>query len=246
MTQDHIIDNCKKIIAMYEQGLLGNYEPTESIAPDFATNEERLVYYTLPMALNYRRPSVQLWNAAKATWLDPNTKVCFDLRRTTLPDELTQLLSIYKLSMQPTRHPLIWRKIVAVLHDEWGSVEQLLESVQFDFLKLRDIVQITYKKQFPYLSGPKLFNFWCYILGVYCHVEFKNKEYIDIAVDSHIRRASGILRVISEYEQEHFDAYAIAARWRKLLKDSDIAPVDLNVPLWFWSRSNFLYSDTLI
>ena len=232
---------------MYTQGMFGDYAPTETIAPAFNSSEERLRYYTLPMALNYRRPSLQLWTAAKKTFEDIDTRDCFDIHSVAvLPidsADLGRALSKYKLSMQPSRHPVIWSKIATVIDTEWGSIENLFESVNYDFLKLRELVQITYKKQFPYLSGPKLFNFWCYILGVYCAVDFKNKAHIDIAVDSHIRRASKVLGLISEKEQDSFDANAIANRWRTLLVDSDIAPVDLNVPLWFWSRAGFLGLD---
>lgn len=234
---------------MYEDGVFGDYAPAESIAPDFADYEERLIYYTLPMALNYRRPSFQLWSAAKESYLDPQAKPYFNLKFiANLPSgspELQHALSIHKLAMQPTRHPVIWYTIASIISTEWGSIEGLLQATHYDFLELRDLVQERYKKHFPYLSGPKLFNFWCYILGVYCQVDFKNKHAIDIAVDSHIRRASVVLGVVSEQEVQHLSVAAIADRWRKTLGNSEIAPVDLNVPLWFWSRSGFVEIDRL-
>ena len=234
---------------MYESGVFGDYAPTESIAPAFSNQEDRLVYYTLPMALNYRRPSFQLWTAAKQTFLDPETQKSFNLQLVAQSNEgaveLSQMLSRYKLSLQPSRHPVIWYKISRVIVEEAGSLQSLLKNVNYDYLALRDFVQVTHKKQFPYLSGPKLFNFWCYILGEYCGVDFHNKECIDIAVDSHIRRASNILGITTNEESQKLSPETIAKRWRDALSGSTIAPVDLNVPLWYWSRANFVGAENL-
>lgn len=228
---------------MYKSGLFGDYAPTESIAPKFSDNEDRLIYYTLPMALNYRRPSIQLWTAAKQSYLDPETKQCFDLQFVSGlnegSDELNLLLARYKLSLQPSRHPIMWHKISSVIIEEAGSIGGLLSSVDYDFLKLRDFVQVKHKKRFPYLSGPKLFNFWCYILAEYCEVDFLHKEHIDIAVDSHIRRASSAIGLITDLEMDNLSTELIAQKWREALHGSALAPVDLNVPLWYWSRAKF-------
>ena len=242
-----IIESCLVLQQAYIDGKLGTYAPAEATAPQFRSNEDRLVYYTLPMALNYRRPSHQLWEAARLTYEDDATAYVFDLHR--LPSNLhdtTQVqesLTTHKLALQPTRHTVNWCTIGNVISRKWNSMEGLLLAVDYDFLKLRDTVRTTYKKQFPYLSGPKLFNFWCYILAEYGGVTFVNKQYIDIAIDSHNKHASVALGVITQQEYSTLSAEAIADRWREILDGSSIAPTDLNVPLWYWSRDSFRFRD---
>ena len=245
-----IIESCLALQQAYIEGKLGTYAPAEATAPQFRSNEDRLVYYTLPMALNYRRPSHQLWEAAKLTYEDDATAYVFDLHQ--LPSDphgtgqLQESLMAHRLALQPTRHTINWYTIGNVIRHEWKSVESLLSAVDYDFLKLRDTVRITYKKQFPYLSGPKLFNFWCYILAEYGGVAFTNKQYIDIAIDSHNKRASVALGVITQQEHDTLSAEAIADRWREILDGSPIAPTDLNVPLWYWSRDSFRFRDGIV
>ena len=239
-----VVASCKSIIAAYENGLLGDYAPAESIAPESSSDEAQLVYYTLPMSLNYRRPSHQLWEAAKTTFLDPDTRVVFDLTSVANAgeDELRTMLVKHRLAMQPQRHTLNWLTIAGAIHKNWETVGGLLEATNHDFLQLKDTVQKTYKRSFPYLSGPKLFNFWCFTLANYCNIDFDNKEYIDIAVDSHIRRGSAVLGLINTQEATALPAEDIAGRWRTALAGSDIAPTDLVVPLWYWSRDKFKFT----
>lgn len=245
MTDSPVVASCRSIIDAYNRGLLGTYAPAESIAPKFHDQEGWLRYYTLPMAINYRRPSEQLWNAAKASYLDEATSQLFDLPfvMNASLEEVRHLLSIHKLAMQPTTHTAIWKTISTTIHTEWGGVTGLLEAVDYDFLRLKETVQRTHKKGFPYLSGPKIFNFWSYILTTRCDVDFKHKEYIDIAIDGHIKRSSIELGVITPEEAQSLPSEQIAARWRRLLQTSDFTPVDLNIPLWYWSRDKFQFKE---
>lgn len=239
-----IVSSCKSIITAYEAGLLGGYGPAESTAPDFPSKEGRFIYYTLPMSLNYRRPSHQLWQAAKDTFLDPATQPVFDIVAVAnmSEDNLRPLLTRHSLALQPQRHTLNWRTIATAIQT-FGSIEAMLKTAHYDFLEFKQLVQKTYKRSFPYLSGPKLFNFWCFILASYCEVAFTNKDYIDIAVDSHIRRSSALLGVITAAEMPILPAEHIATRWREVLKSSDVAPTDLNVPLWYWSRDKYRFQE---
>lgn len=201
------------------------------------------MYFTLPMSLNYRRNSDQLWAAMAKSYADPSTCDTFSIAEAaTLPVEaLAEKLLKYKMGMQPTRHTQNWHVIARTIYTNWGSLSGLLKAVDFDFLKLREVVQKRHKAGFPYLAGPKLFNYWCYILVTKCDVPLRNREYIDIAVDTHVARSSVALGVVTQDEADRLTREAIAERWRQLLTDTELAPVDLNVPLWFWSRDGFKY-----
>ena len=239
-----LVATCEKLVAAYHSGELGICDLPEDIAPNFADDHAaQLTYFTLPMALNYRRNSTQLWKATFATYEDSETRDIFSIpfsAQLSL-EETREYLLKYKVAMQPTRHTLSWHVISQTIYQNWGSIENMLASVDYDYLKLKELVQKTYRKGFPYLAGPKLFNYWCFILGEKCGIELKHKEYIDIAVDSHVLRCSIKLGVIGESQADKLSREQIAAIWRERLTDSSVAPTDLNVPLWFWSRNGFVF-----
>ena len=117
----------------------------------------------------------------------------------------------------------------------------MLSACNNDFLLLRELVQGKMKKGFPYLSGPKIFNYWSFILSTYAQVPLQNKQYIDIAPDTHVIQCSVKLGVISAEEAESLPREKISLRWREVLSGSGIDPIDLHSPLWFWSRAGFVY-----
>lgn len=235
--------NCLELCRAYRNGELGNQIMPEDSHPKFSNNEERLVYFTLPMSLNYQRNSYKLWEAAKQSFEDKITQPIFLIDDVSLMshDELRLLLIRYKVGLQPNKHTDTWHRIAAVIAKQWGSIENMLSSVDYDFLKLQKLVQITYKKDFPYLSGPKIFHYWSYILGEYCDVVLKNKEYIQIAPDTHVIKCSILLGVITKDESLKMKRDDISARWREILKGTKLSPIDMHSPLWFWSKNNFSY-----
>ena len=105
----------------------------------------------------------------------------------------------------------------------------------------KNIIQQDYKKGFPYLSGPKIFNYWSFILGEYGKVKLHNREYIEIAPDTHITQCSVLLGVITQNEADNLSKDEVSEKWRKLLIGSGITPIEMHSPLWFWSRNGFLY-----
>lgn len=220
----------------------------EDSSPRFTKDqtEERLVYFTLPMALNYQRNSYKLWEGALQTWNNPTTRVVFSIQESaSLPTEvLRDHLLRYKVALQPNKHIITWQTLARTINDNWGSIGSLLNAADRDFLKLRDIIQGTHKKSFPYLSGPKIFNYWSYILGEYGGVSLANREFIEIAPDTHIIKGSVRLGVIKPKEATTLSRDEISQRWRALLEGTGIAPIDLHSPLWFWSRSGFAFEPT--
>ncbi len=237
--------NCKKLLEAYKTGKLGQTKMPEDSNPNFDDDqiEMRLAYFTLPMALNYQRDSYKLWESALKTWQDTEARKVFDVLEVSKmsDEELRSHLIKYKVALQPNKHISTWKKIATVIADEWGSFTKFIESTDEDFLVLKDIVQNKHKKKFPYLSGPKIFNYWSFILGEYGNVQLKNKEYIEIAPDTHITQCSVILGVITENESKKLSKDQISEKWRILLKNNDIAPIEMHPPLWFWSRNGFQF-----
>lgn len=215
----------------------------EDTHPEFANVEERLSYFTLPMSLNYQRNSYGLWEAADKAFSDDTTRPMFSVDAVAMmsQDELRPLLTKHKVALQPNKHTNTWHKIASIIANEWGSIEKMLESTEYDFLKLQVLVQKTFKKDFPYLSGPKIFHYWSYILGEYCGILLANKEYIQIAPDTHVIQCSIILGVLTEQEAKAMKRDDISERWREVLKGTGLSPIDMHSPLWFWSKNNFTY-----
>ena len=234
---NNLHQNCKKLIDAHRTGKLGQTKMPEDSNPSFSDSqmEIRLAYFTLPMALNYQRDSYRLWESALKTWGDEETRKVFDVELVSKmsDDELRKLLLKYKLALQPNKH--------IATFEQWGTFSAFIKSTNGDFLVLKDLVQNKYKKGFPYLSGPKIFNYWSFIVCEYGKVLFKNKQYIEIAPDTHITQCSILLNVITEDEARSLSKDEISERWRKLLEGSNIVPIEMHPPLWFWSRNGFIY-----
>jgi hypothetical protein len=215
----------------------------EDVHPEFMHDEERLTYFTLPMALNYQRNSYALREAATKTYEDKETKRVFDIDQSAkaLSADLQQAFAAF--NNPSIDHRLV--KIVFAIVDRVAicllGCSAILYLPNYDFLQLQQFVQKDYKKWFPYLSGPKIFHYWSYILGEYCDIVLTNKEYIEIAPDTHVLQCSVKLWVLTEDGASSLSRDQISQRRREKLAWSGINPIDMHSPLWFWSRNGFAY-----
>lgn len=149
----------------------------------------------------------------------------------------------HRVALQPNRHPEIWQRVSEGItrSSPSGDVIGLIESVQFDIAALKNIIQITRKAEFPYLSGPKIFNYWLYVLERYACIRWKSRELITIAPDTHILKATvklGLCAAEVLHGSAH-DRQAVAEAWETALMGSGLAPIDVHTPLWLWSRAGF-------
>jgi hypothetical protein len=241
----NLILDCRKLITAHKTGKLGQTKMPEDSNPSFTDcqTEMRLAYFTLPMALNYQRNSYKLWESALKTWEDRETRKVFNasLVSRMSDEQLRKRLLKYKLALQPNKHISTWKTIAQTVTKEWGSFSKFIEASNGDFLLLKYLVQNKYKRQFPYLSGPKIFNYWAFILGEYGKVSIKNKEHINIAPDTHIIQCSILLGVINKDQAKKLSRDKISEKWKVLLNGSDITPIEMHSPLWFWSRNGFSF-----
>lgn len=86
-----------------------------------------------------------------------------------------------------------------------------------------------------------LFFLLTFLLGEYGKVKLNNREYIEIAPDTHITQCSVLLGVITQDEADNLSKDEVSEKWRNLLKGSGITPIEMHPPLWFWSRNGFIY-----
>lgn len=232
------------LIHAWKTGGLGGSHMPEDAAPTLPDDEERARFFTLPMALNYQRNSYRLWESAAALYNSDDGKRCFDPFSVGEMDdeELREMLVGYRVALQPNRHVAIWRQVSETLAEGYsGSVLELIEVCGRSVGALSETIQVRERSGFPYLAGPKIFNYWLYVMEQYVAVEFVDRELISVAPDTHVVQATIRLGIVPGNTRTSARAQEIVAlAWRDALRPLDMAPIDIHTPLWLWSRGGFV------
>lgn len=244
MNKIDILNDINSLYSMYKKGELGGEVMPEDCNPHLNKEcRENYLYFTLPMALNYQRNSYKLWEGAKLTYEDKNTNFVFDpsevIKRTF--DEVQYALTKYKVALQKQKQTEIWIKLCSTIVNLFdGDIRKLFDIFDKDVNKIREFIQVKSKKDFPYLSGTKICNYWLYVLYQYTDMKYKNIEYLTVAPDTHVVKATHKLGLISDAELNKSNVQEIVIdRWNKLLKNTKYMPIDIHTPLWLWSRNGF-------
>lgn len=232
------LERVKKLLAYYEQGAIPTLAQHE-VHPDVPLNSrENYLYFTLPVCINFQRNSPAMWASALKTWEDEKTRYLFfpeklaDVPIERVRDDLLK----HRLGLQPNKHTLIWTTIARTFFQYYDSdPRKLIAEADNDAGKLITQLQKTHKKRFPYLSGPKLSNYWPYILSHYTDVQFANPQEISIIPDTHVIQSSVVLGLVPPGAS----SAQVEIAWKFLLKDSGINPSRVHPALWNWSRNKF-------
>lgn len=243
MDRNDILIKVKKLVQLYREGYLGGEKMPEDENPRLEkASRENYMYFTLPMALNYQRNSYTLWECANRMYSDMNARAVFDSRNVcSMPDELLRKnLVDYKVAIQPNKQPLVWKKLCETIEDKFdGDIRNLFTMNDFSVKKIKDHIQCN-KKDFPYLGGNKILNYWLHVIEKYTDMEYTDRENITVAPDTHVIQASQRLGIVSEAEAKMSNVQTVLAeRWRDLLEGTDLKPIDLHTPMWLWSRGKF-------
>jgi hypothetical protein len=232
------LNRVKKLLAYFEQGLIPTLAQHE-VNPGLPLNSrENYLYFTLPVCINFQRSSPAMWAAALATYNDPATQYLFlpEKLAATPIEKIRADLTKHKLALQPNKHVLIWTTIAKTLHDFYNDdPRQIIAQTHGDAGELINHLQKTYRARFPYLSGPKLSNYWPYILSKYTDVKFKNAHQISVIPDTHVIQSSVVLGLVGEGATP----LQVELAWKELLQGSGIAPTTMHTVLWNWSRNKF-------
>lgn len=232
------LEKVKRLLALYEQGLIPTLAQHE-VNPSLPLgSRENYLYFTLPVCINFQRSSPAMWAAALATWNDPKTQYVFfpEKLATASIENIRSDLVKHRLALQPNKHTLIWTTIANTLHDYYqDDPRTIIKEAEGDAGKLIDLLQKTHRKRFPYLSGPKLSNYWAFILSHFTDVQFKNPQAISIIPDTHILQSSIRLGITLETATP----LQVELVWKELLKGSGINPSQVHPVLWNWSRNKF-------
>lgn len=240
-----ILENIRTLIWMHQNGRLGGEQMPEDSRPSEIkqNSSENFHFLTLPMALNYQRNSYTLWESAAKAYLDRETRYIFDPRAVKRMSELTlrELLGRHKVALQPTKHTETWRRISYTIVENFdGDIRNLFRVCNNDVLLIRELIQKLQKKDFPYLSGPKIFNYWLHVIEQYTPTRLGNRSEITVAPDTHIIQCSLKLGLVTgELEKFAQNRDLVSEEWKRVLSGTDIAPIDIHTPLWLWSRRGF-------
>ena len=154
--------------------------------------------------------------------------------------ELKNRLVKYKVALQPNKHPEIWRKLCATLCDDFdGDIRNLFIKNDNPVEKIKEYI-VGNKKKFPYLSGPKILNYWLCVMTQYTAIDLAGREYITVAPDTHVIQASMKLGLIKDEDKSRADIREyVSTLWEEVFYDTEYCPIDVHTPLWLWSRNGF-------
>lgn len=231
------IEQAKQLLKAFEKGEIAKLEVHEVYPGLDKGSRENYLYFSLPVALNFQRNSPAMWKAALATYEDPKTNFAFFPEKSTAVTEakLRQALTQHKLAIQLNKHTRIWQTISNTLHADFkDDPRKVIKACGNDAAEFIAFVQ-SHKQNFPYLGGPKLSNYWAYMLSLFTDVRWKKPESISIIPDTHVIRSSVRLGLV----KEGTNALEVAEAWQVLLEGSNISPSQMHSVLWHWSRSGF-------
>ncbi len=241
---EDLLTNIDALYTMYKNGSLGGEFMPEDANPGLEnSSNENYLYFTLPMALNYQRNSYTLWENANKTYADPTTKFVFDPKAVLESDPklVQQALTKYQVAIQKNKQTEIWIRLcksIVELFD--GDIRKLFSKKNYDVNKIRDFIQKEHRKEFPYLAGNKICNYWLYVLWQYTDIDYPNPECLTVAADTHVIKATHRLGLITDNELTSSNVQLLVmSRWKEVLKGTKYRPIDIHTPLWLWSRNNF-------
>jgi len=237
LSREELLSKLTRLVRIYEEGKLGgtSHEVHPGLPKD---SRENYLYFTLAPAINFQRKSEALWHAALATYNDPETSFVFEPSSVVRGEEaFRSALTKHRLALQTYKHVSIWFRISKTLNERYSSDPRaFLHSSGHDVVRVIQSLQ-EQKELFPYLNGPKLSNYWLYILSHFTDVKLVNKHEISVIPDVHVTKATQYLGLLPVEDQP--SPVRVAEVWKSFLQGTSLSPSDLHAPLWRWSRRDF-------
>mgnify|MGYP002399786296 CR=1 FL=1 len=233
-----LLDRLRQLKRYYDEGHIPKLHQHE-VNPGFQkSSRENYLYFTLPVSLNFQRSSPAMWASALKTYEDEETRFVFfpEVAVSRSFEELQVALVKHKLALQRNKHTEIWQKIATTLFEQYESNPRLIiKAGQNCVVRIKNLIQVTNKKSFPYLSGQKMANYWLYILNQFTDIKLRNLHKISIIPDTHVLQSSIVLGLSNDKSSPE----QVALFWEDLLMDTEFTPIDFHPILWNWSRAKF-------
>ena len=234
MERNEILQRIDRLLVLYRSGALGGAIMPEDANPGLKKGSvENYLYFTLPMALNYRRSCYALWESALKTYRDPETRFVFDpaacLNHTF--EDTQAALTKHKVALQRQKQMEIWLALCRTFVKFFnGDIRRLFDHMDNDVNRIRRFIQVENKKRFPYLSGTKICNYWMYVIWQYTDRSYCNPEALTVAPDTHVCKTTHQLGLITETELNSTGEEKL----NKLLEAMRRVPSTVNRQAWLF------------
>jgi len=218
-----------------QKGFFQGYQMPEYVLPDDIVegSKEHALYLTFVISIDYMTDAVKLWEKARGAYgLYPerfNPGVILGLGQRTMTSFLRKLGARYPESGAET-----WRKVSKVLVEKYGGDPREMTPEPLTIQQLKSKL-----KEFPYLRGNKLSNFYLRAMGENRLLKVSDFSELDIPVDIQVARFTlytGVLGILSNSFEGcvHKDPLRslIEEAWRNAAKKIDTYPWKLDEPIW--------------
>jgi hypothetical protein len=128
----------------------------------------------------------------------------------------------------------IWLLITDALYAYKGSTLNLLKSYNFDAWKIYEDLSGPLKKNYPFLSGPKILPMWLKILSEDAGIQLRNMDRLPLPVDKNVAEATYNLLLNRKFDGD-VDARItkeVRAVWKQIADDLKSPVISFDTPLW--------------
>jgi len=215
---------------------------------------DHIIFLTLTVAIDYQRDAHALWDAARQTWEDLETRFLFD------PDEVSEApaevvlpaMKKHRLSKKHTNDAKIWQTVAGSFARKWdGDPRHFLADCEWDAPTVlrrlkedRHRSEVRVAKDFPFLGGNKIGPLWLRMLrDNACVTNLRNLDLVPIPVDVHIARASLSLGIVNGSYSGAMEPLfrQIRTAWAESVKGLEVEgrpmiALDVDEPLWHLSK----------
>lgn len=227
----------KKLLDQFynRKGFFANYSMPEYVLPrklEEGTREHAL-FLTYVISIDYMTDAVKLWERSRGAYeLYPERftpEEILNLSPRTIENTVKGLGARFYSNAAKT-----WIKISRLLVDKYDGDPRNMTRKPLEIVEVKNRL-----KEFPYLRGNKLSNFYIRAMGETGLFRVKNLNELDIPVDKQVARFTmytGVLKLLSEQfigcAQDEPLRSLIEEAWRNAAKKLDTAPWKLDEPVW--------------
>jgi hypothetical protein len=228
--------------AFTADGLFGQRTPPEAgLPPGMAPGStDQFVFLTLTVALDTHRDAVALWESARRTHADPETRFLYDPAAAVAAaeEEIADAMRRHDLARRLPTDARVWQTVARALLAEDVDPMRLLARADNSAARLLALAR-AHPDQFATLADPKLGALWARLLADHWRgAPLTDLDAIDLPVDLNTAAATIMTGCLPGDYAGPFAplAYLVADLWREACRELPYIPLQLDEPLWHLSR----------